>query len=74
MVALKQNKIQQKKITNFNENNEMEMNLETLHAERKIWRDHNRNAICWAFHCVNDDREVHLENSQVMRCLLNLFQ
>jgi hypothetical protein len=52
----------------------MERNLETLHAWRKIWRGHKRNAICWAVYCVNDDKEVHFENSQVMRCLLILFQ
>jgi hypothetical protein len=39
----------------------MEKNLQTLHNQRKIWRGHNNNAICWAFYCVNDDKKVDLE-------------
>ncbi len=35
--------------------NEMEKNLEILHTQKKTWRGHDRNAICWAFCCVNDD-------------------
>jgi hypothetical protein len=46
-----------KEITNHNENNEMERNLQTLHTQRKKWRRHNRNAICWAFYYVNDDKK-----------------
>jgi hypothetical protein len=48
----------------------MERNLQTLYAQRKIWKGHNRNATCWAFCCVNNDKKIDLENLQVMRCLL----
>jgi hypothetical protein len=33
-------------ITKKNERKEMEINLQKLHVQRKIWKDHNRNAIC----------------------------
>jgi len=26
------------------------------------------NAICWAFYCINDDKEIDLGNFQIMRC------
>jgi hypothetical protein len=45
-------------ITNLNENNEMERNFQTLHTKKKNWRRHNRNAICWAFYYVNDDKKI----------------
>jgi hypothetical protein len=53
----------------LNEKNEMKGNLQTLHIKRKIWKGHNRNLICWAFYCVNDDRKIDLGNPQAMRCL-----
>jgi hypothetical protein len=55
---------------NPSEKNEMEMNLQTLHVQRKIWKGHNKNATCWAFCCMNDDKKIDLGNLQVMRCLL----
>jgi hypothetical protein len=33
------------KIIDFDERNEVEENLQTFHVQRKIWRNHNRNAI-----------------------------
>jgi hypothetical protein len=59
-------------ITNPNENNEMERNIQTLHIQKKKWRGYNMNVICWASYCVNDDKEVDLANIQVMRCYINL--
>jgi hypothetical protein len=35
----------------------MKKNLQRLHVQRKIWRGHNRNSLCWAFYCVNDGKE-----------------
>jgi hypothetical protein len=32
--------------------------LQRLHVQRKIWRGHNRNSLCWAFDYVNDGKEV----------------
>jgi hypothetical protein len=47
----------------------MERNFQTLHTKRKKWKTHNRNAICWAFYYVNDDKEIDLRNLLVMRCV-----
>ncbi len=38
--------------------------------KEKNWKGHDRNAICWAFYCVNDDKKIDPRNLQVMRCLL----
>jgi len=40
----------------------MEKIFEILHTQRKIWKVHNRNVICWTFYYVNDDKEVDLGN------------
>jgi hypothetical protein len=40
----------------------MERNFQTLHTKRKKWKRHNRNAICWAFYYVNDDKEIDPRN------------
>ncbi len=37
--------------------------------KEKIWRGHNKNAICWVFFSVNDDKEADLGNLQSMTCL-----
>jgi hypothetical protein len=42
---------QTKQIIETNETNEMQTNLRKLHVQRKIWKGHNQNAICWVF-CV----------------------
>ncbi len=71
-VRFRQNKVQKKtnakkNVLNY-ERNEMEKNLQTLHIQRKIWKGHIRNAICWDFYCANDDKEGDPRNPQVMRC------
>jgi hypothetical protein len=33
-----------------------------------MWKNHNRNAICWAFYCINDNQKVDVKDSQTMRC------
>jgi len=47
----------------------MEKKFQTLHIQRKRWKGHKGNAICYIFYCVNDDKEVDLGNLQVTRCL-----
>jgi hypothetical protein len=37
---------------------QMEIKLQQLHIERKMWRGHNRNAFFWSFNCVNDGKDV----------------
>jgi hypothetical protein len=32
-----------------NEEEIIQTNLEKLHVQRKTWRRHNKNAICWVF-------------------------
>ncbi len=54
----------------LNEGNEMERNLQILHTQRKIWKSHNRNAICQAFYYVNDNKEGDPRTfDQVIICL-----
>jgi hypothetical protein len=48
----------------------MKKNLQKLHAQRKCWRGHNKNSLCWAFYCVDDGKEVEVASHQVMRCIL----
>jgi hypothetical protein len=40
--------------------------LQKLHVQRKIWRSHKKNSLCWAFYCVNDGKEVEVGSHQVM--------
>ncbi len=31
------------------------------HVQRNKWKIHNRNAICWAYYCVNNNKEVDVK-------------
>jgi len=46
------------------------LNLHKLHAKRLFWKSERRNAICWAFYVVNDNKLVDGKILQVMRCHL----
>jgi hypothetical protein len=48
----------------------MKKNLQKLHDQRKFWRGHNRNSLCWAFYCVKDGKEVEVASHQIMKCIL----
>ncbi len=48
----------------------MKENLQELHVQRKNWRGHNINFLCWAFYYVNDGKEVEIWFHQVMRCIM----
>ncbi len=48
--------------------------LEQLQIQRKKWRPHNRNVLCWSFYYVNDNLKINLDVLQMMRCLLCNFQ
>jgi hypothetical protein len=48
----------------------MKQNLQKLHVQRKFWRGHNRNSLCWAFYCVNDGKKIEATSHQVMKCIL----
>ncbi len=68
LLAFKQNKVQQNKLMQkklfLMKGMKWKKNLQTLHNQRKIWKGHNKNAICWAFYCVNDDKELILKSSK----------
>ncbi len=40
-----------------------------LCAQRTFWRENNKNAVCQAFYCVNDNKEVNVITPQNMRCI-----
>jgi hypothetical protein len=44
--------------------------LQKLYVQRKFWKRHNRNSLCWAFYCVNHGKEVEDASHQVMRYIL----
>ncbi len=41
-------------------------NFKTFHVQRWSWKRNNRNALCWAFYCVNDNKEVTITTPQTM--------
>jgi hypothetical protein len=40
-----------------------------LHAQRLFWKPNNKNALCWAFYYINDNKEVDLTTLQVISCI-----
>jgi hypothetical protein len=41
-----------------------------LHAQRLFWKSNSRNALCWAFYYVNDNKEVDFKIPQIMCCII----
>jgi len=41
-----------------------------LHLQRNKWKGHNRNATCWAFYYVNDNKKMDVKFLQTMRCII----
>jgi hypothetical protein len=54
---------------NMNEE-KMKDNLKKLRAQRSFWRTNNINVLCWAFYCVNDNKEVNVTTFLSMCCIL----
>jgi hypothetical protein len=53
--------LQTKKNVNVNEGKEkIKENLKNLHFQRKTWQKDSRNALCWSFYCVNDNKPMEL--------------
>jgi len=48
----------------------MKKSLQKLHVQRKIWKGHIINSLCWAFYCVRDGKEVEVASHQIMKCIL----
>jgi hypothetical protein len=46
-----------------------ENNLKRLHAQRVFWKGNNKNALCWAFYCLNDNKEINVATFQIMHCI-----
>jgi hypothetical protein len=38
-----------------------------VHTQRLFWKSNLKNALCWAFYCVNDNKENDLTIPQTMR-------
>jgi hypothetical protein len=49
---------------------EIKQILQQLQTQRKKWRPHNRNALCWFLYFVNDYSKVNLDVLQLIHCLL----
>ncbi len=47
-----------------------EKNLKKLYAQKTFWRGNIRNALCCAFYCVNDNKEVNVTIPQTMHSIL----
>ncbi len=47
-----------------------ENNFKKLHAKIIFWKGNNKNALCWTFYCVNDNKEVNVIAFQTMCCIL----
>ncbi len=41
----------------------------TLHAQKVFWKRNSKNALCWAFYCVNDNKEVNVTTLQIMHSI-----
>jgi hypothetical protein len=52
-----------------NEEKLMKKSLQKLHVQRKHWRGHIINFLCWAFYCVNHGKEIEVASHQVMKCI-----
>jgi hypothetical protein len=44
----------------------MKFFLKKLHAQRLFWKPNSKNALCWVFYYVIDNKEVGLIALQIM--------
>jgi hypothetical protein len=45
--------------------------LKKIHAQKIIfWKPNSRNALCWGFYCVNDNKRVDLTTPQVIHRII----
>jgi hypothetical protein len=49
--------------------NEKKMNENYMH-KTLFWEPKNKNVLCWAFYCINDNKEIDLIGFQIMCCIL----
>jgi hypothetical protein len=64
--------VQTKTSKNPENEKEKKMNIifKKLYAQIKSWQPHRRLSLCWIFYCVNDNVEIDLEDTQIMRCII----
>jgi hypothetical protein len=48
----------------------MKENEKKLHAQILFWEPNNKNALCWAFYYINDNKEIYLIGFQIMCYIL----
>jgi hypothetical protein len=66
--------LQTKENINANEGKgKMKEHLKKLHFQRKNWRHDSRNALCWSFYCVNNNKLVDVKCFQLMKCIFCHF-
>jgi hypothetical protein len=44
-------------------------NFFKLHFQRRKWRHDNKNALCWSFYCVNENKLLDVKCFQLMKCI-----
>jgi hypothetical protein len=68
LIELKENgNVQIERSMNPKTNEEkMKENLKMLRAQRLFWKPNSRNVLCWAFYCVDDNKEVDLITLEIM--------
>jgi hypothetical protein len=44
--------------------------LKKLHLQKLFWKPNSKIVLCWAFYCVNDNKEVDLIAFQTNCCIL----
>jgi hypothetical protein len=47
----------------------MKEKLRKLRAQRLFWKPNSKNALCWAFYYVDDNKEFNLIALQIMHCI-----
>ncbi len=54
---------------NANEGEKNEKKLKKLHLQRRKWKNNSKNALCWSFFCVNDNKPMDINFFQFMKCI-----
>jgi hypothetical protein len=47
----------------------MKQNLQKLRVQINFWESHDIIALCWAFYCVNNNKDVDVKYLQIMHCI-----
>ncbi len=58
-----------KSVNSERKNEIMKNNFKNIHVQRNKWKSHNGNATCWAFYCVNANKEVDVKFLEITKCI-----